>query len=219
MNRVRGTAMGCLLLLLASCGGGPEIGGDAPVPKAVLMDPQSDEMKTQAPDTYRVRFETSGGTILIDVERQLSPNGADRFYNLALNGYFDGCRFFRVVPGFIVQWGMNPDPALTATWQAARIMDDPVQISNDRGTLTFAKTGAPNSRSSQMFINLGDNPNLDGQGFAPFGRVVSGMDVVDAINAEYGQQPSQQSISERGNEYLNEKFPNLDYIKSATIEE
>jgi len=219
VNRVRETAVGCLLLLLASCGGGPENGGDAPATKAVLMDPQSEEMKTQAPDTYQARFETSGGTILIDVERQSSPNGADRFYNLVRNGYFDGCRFFRVVPGFIVQWGMNPDPALTATWQGARIMDDPVQISNDRGTLTFAKTGAPNSRSSQMFINLGDNANLDSQGFAPFGRVVSGMDVVDAINAEYGQQPSQQSISERGNEYLNERFPNLDYIKSATIEE
>ena len=155
MNRVRGTAMGCLLLLLASCGGGPEIGGDAPVPKAVLMDPQSDEMKTQAPDTYRVRFETSGGTILIDVERQLSPNGADRFYNLALNGYFDGCRFFRVVPGFIVQWGMNPDPALTATWQAARIHDQDFFLNRNAGGTTSPGVHA---RTQQGHGNRGGPP-------------------------------------------------------------
>lgn len=219
MNRVRGTAIGCLLLLLASCGGGPEGGGEAPANKAVLMDPSSEEMTAQAPDTYRAIFETSGGTITIEVERRLSPNGADRFYNLVRHGYYNGCRFFRVVPNFIVQWGMNPDPELTQTWYHATIADDPVLMSNERGTITFAKTNAPNSRTTQMFLNLVDNARLDGMGFAPFGRVVDGMDVVDAINPEYGEQPSQGKIAEQGNEYLISQFPNLDYIQSATIQE
>ncbi|MEC8931200.1 MAG: peptidylprolyl isomerase [Candidatus Latescibacterota bacterium] len=217
MNRVRGTAMGCLLLL-ASCGGGPEGGGDASVNKAVLMDPQGEEMTKQAPDTYRVRFETSAGDIQIEVERSFSPHGADRFYNLVANGFYDECRFFRIVPNFIVQWGMSPDPEVTAVWQGATIPDDPVQISNDRGTITFAKTNSPNSRTTQLFINLVDNARLDGMGFAPFGRIVSGMDVVDALNPEYGEI-GQGNIAARGNAFLIEKYPNLDYIKSATIEE
>ena len=218
MNRVRGTAIGCLLLLLTSCGSGPEGNDEAPVNKVGLMDPNSEEMTAQAPDTYRARFETSGGLILIEVERKLSPNGADRFYNLIRNGYYDGCRFFRVVPNFIVQFGMSPDPEVSKAWHGATIVDDPVMISNDRGTITFAKTGAPNSRTTQMFLNLVDNARLDGMGFAPFGRIVEGMDVVDAINPEYGEQPSQQKIGEQGNEYLISQFPNLDYIKSATID-
>lgn len=219
MNRVRGTAIGCLLLLLTSCGGGPGGDGEAPADKAVLMDPAGEEMTAQAPETYRARFETSGGTIMIDVERRLSPNGADRFYNLVRHGYYDGCRFFRVVPNFIVQFGMSPDPAVGKVWQEARFADDPVQLSNERGTITFAKTNAPNSRTTQMFFNLVDNARLDGMGFAAFGRIVEGMDVVDAINPEYGEQPNQGKIAERGNEYLTSQFPNLDYIQSATIEE
>ncbi len=182
------------------------------------MDPQSEEMNKQAPDTYRAQFETSAGTFLIEVERSLSPNGADRFYNLVRNGFYNECRFFRVVPNFMVQWGMSPDPEVGAAWRPATIPDDPVQISNERGTITFAKTGSPNSRTTQLFINFIDNGRLDGMGFAPFGRIVSGMDVVDAINPEYGEI-GQQKIAEQGNAYLNEKYPNLDYIKSATIEE
>jgi peptidyl-prolyl cis-trans isomerase A (cyclophilin A) len=219
VNRVRGTVMGCLLLLSASCGGGPDGDGEAPVNnKAGLMDPTSEEMMAQAPDTYRARFETSGGTILIEVERKLSPNGADRFYNLVHNGYYNDCRFFRVVPNFIVQFGMSPDPEVSKMWHGATIVDDPVMISNDRGTITFAKTGSPNSRTTQMFLNLVDNARLDGMGFAPFGRIVEGMDVMDAINPEYGEQPNQQKIGEKGNEYLISQFPNLDYIKTATID-
>jgi len=151
------------------------------------------------------------------VERDLAPRGADRFYNLVKNGYYDGQRFFRVVPGFVVQWGMHGDPEVTAVWYNARIPDDPVKGSNVRGTVTFATSGA-NSRTTQLFINLGDNSgNLDRQGFAPFGRVADGMQAVDAINAEYGQRPDQGKIHANGNTYLEEKFPNLDYIKTARI--
>ena len=181
------------------------------------MDPKGQAMKEEAPAEYTVLFETSAGDFKIQVTREWAPRGADRFYNLVRNGYYNEQRFFRVVPGFVVQWGMHGDPKISKFWQQANFLDDPVKQSNKRGRITFAKTNVPNTRTTQVFINFGDNLNLDGMGFAPFGEVVEGMDIVDAINAEYGQQPSQGQIAGRGNPYLEEHFPNLDYIVTATI--
>lgn len=215
MLRVYSFILGAALVA-AGCGSQEKVGSSARIDKGALMDPQSEAVKEQAPDQFAARFETSAGDFTIEVERDLASQGADRFYNLVKNGYYDGQRFFRVVPGFVVQWGMHGDPEITAQWQNARIPDDPVKGSNVRGTITFATSGA-NSRTTQLFINLGDNAGLDNQGFAPFGRVADGMQAVDAINAEYGQRPSQQDIGMRGNAYLEEKFPNLDYVKTASI--
>ena len=183
------------------------------------MEPKSDEMKLEAPEKFSVTFETSAGSFEITINRDWAPNGADRFYNLVKNGYYNEQRFFRVVPGFVVQWGMSGDPELTKELMGARILDDPVRESNTRGRITFAATNQPNSRTTQVFINLGENGNLDGMRFAPFGEVTKGMEVVDQINAEYGQQPSQEEIGKQGNTYLEENFPNLDYIKTLTIDE
>ena len=181
------------------------------------MDPTGKALNEQAPDEFSERLETSAGPVVIQVTRDWAPLGADRFYNLVHNGFYDGQRFFRVVPGFVVQWGLSGDPKLNMAWRQANILDDPVKQSNTRGRITFAKTNQPNTRTTQLFINLGDNANLDGMGFAPFGEVVEGMEVVDAINAEYGQQPSQGQIAMNGNAYLAENFPNLDYIVKAEI--
>ena len=182
-----------------------------------LMNPKSEVMNQQAPDEFEALFETSAGNFTIKVERKQAPQGADRFYNLVLNGFYDEQRFFRVVPGFVVQWGMHGDPQVIAQWQKAQIQDDPVNASNVRGTICFAATQMPNSRTTQVFINLGDNVNLDTMRFAPFGKVTGGIEVVDAINPEYGQQPDQGKIATRGNDYLKEKFPELDYIIKAQI--
>ncbi len=181
------------------------------------MDPAGKALNEQAPDEFSVRLETSVGPVVIQVTRAWSPHGADRFYNLVRNGFYDEQRFFRVVPGFVVQWGLSGDPKLNMAWRQANILDDPVKQSNTRGRITYAKTNQPNTRTTQLFINLGANANLDGMGFAPFGEVVEGMEVVDQINAEYGQQPSQGQIAGRGNAYLEENFPNLDYIVKAEI--
>jgi len=171
----------------------------------------------QAPDTYQVLFETSKGNFTVKVHRDWAPNGADRFYKLIESGFYDDCRFFRVLPGFMVQWGINGDPEIQKNWVQAMIKDDPVVKSNTRGFITYAKSGQPNSRTSQIFINYADNSRLDRDGFAPFGEVVEGMDVVDAINAQYREQPDQALIQSTGNKYLNQKFPKLDYIRQATI--
>ena len=210
-----------LTMTSAACGGGDGSGAmsSAPGNKQVLMDPQSGDMTKKAPDTFEANFETTKGTFVVEVERKLSPRGADRFYNLVRNGFYNGNRFFRVLPNFVVQWGMNGDPELTRVWYNASIQDDPVQTSNVKGTITFAKQNAPNTRTTQLFINLADNTNLDGMAFAPFGRVVQGMEIVEAINAEYGQTASQQKIGEEGNAYLETNFPNMDYIIEATIDE
>jgi len=174
----------------------------------------------KAPDHYKVRFETSKGNILIQVEREWSPLGADRFYNLVKTGFLNGDRFFRVVPNFIIQFGLSPDPKLNARWRQATIKDDPVRQNNTRGTLAFAKPGSPDSRTTQLFINTKDNMiPLDGNGFSPFGRVIDGMPLVDQIFAGYGEQPDQHRIDTEGNAYLEKEFPNLDYIKTATIVE
>ena len=147
------------------------------------------KLKETAPATFRANFDTSVGPFVMEVTRAWAPNGADRFYNLVKYGYFDGARFFRVIPNFMVQFGIHGDPKLNAVWSEANIPDDPVTQSNKRGFVTFAKRARPNSRSTQLFINFKDNAGLDGQGFAPFGQVVSGMEVVDKINAEHGETP------------------------------
>jgi peptidyl-prolyl cis-trans isomerase A (cyclophilin A) len=190
---------------------------------AVAFGQSSDKLKNPAalaetaPATYRANFETTKGTFIIQVNRDWAPLGADRFYNLVKNGFYDEARFFRVIPTFMVQFGMNADPAVTAAWRSATLKDDPVKQSNKTGYVTFAKTSAPNSRGTQVFINYKDNGFLDSQGFAPFGQVISGMDVVTKINPEYAEKPDQGQITSAGNAYLIKNFPKLDSIKSATI--
>lgn len=171
----------------------------------------------QAPETYQVLFETSKGNFTVEVHREWAPNGADRFHKLVESGFYDECRFFRVMPDFMVQWGINGDPEVQKNWVKATIKDEPVVKSNIRGYITYAKSSQKNSRTSQVFINYADNSRLDADGFAPFGQVVDGMDVVDAINAQYLQRPDQSQIQESGNAYLNKNFPKLDFIKKATI--
>jgi peptidyl-prolyl cis-trans isomerase A (cyclophilin A) len=208
-----------LLAISAACGDRaeetppppPPAATPSPPPPAAFVDPA-------APETYRVQFETSKGNFVVEVTRSLSPLGADRFKTLVDSGYFNEARFFRVVPGFIVQFGMHADPAVNDRWRERRIMDEPVKMSNTRATLVYAKPGAPNARSNQYFINLGDNTqSLDPQGFSPIGKVVSGMNVVDAIHKDYGEQPNQELIGLQGNAYLKANFPKLDYIRSARI--
>ncbi len=183
-----------------------------------LTDPA--KLVGKAPDTFKAKFETTKGTFVIEVHREWSPNGVDRFYNLVKNGFYDGVKFFRVVPGFVVQWGIHGDPSLASKWLKASIDDDPVKQSNKRGFITYAKSGAPNSRSVQLFINLADNTRLDGMGFAPFGQVTLGMDVVDKLYGDYGEGLTklQGRIAEEGNAFLEKNYPNLDAIKKATIE-
>jgi peptidyl-prolyl cis-trans isomerase A (cyclophilin A) len=169
-----------------------------------------------APATYRVALELSKGPVVIEVTRADAPNGADRFYNLVKAKYFDGARFFRVIPGFMAQFGIAADPEMSKKWDVP-IQDDPVKQTNARGMLTFAATSQPNSRSTQLFINFGNNGQLDAMGFAPFGKVVSGMEFVDQINPEYRETPDQGAATEKGNAYLEKEFPRLDYIKTARI--
>jgi len=187
---------------------------------AAYADPS--KLTATAPDNFKAVFNTTKGKFTIDVTRSLAPNGADRFYNLAKSGFFTDIAFFRVIPGFMCQFGIAGDPAVAAKWRDADISDDPVKGSNTRGAITFATAG-PNTRTTQLFINFGDNTGLDGQGFAPFGKVTEGMDVVDKINGEYGEGapsgsgPDQQRIQNEGNAYLKKDFPKLDYIKSVTL--
>ena len=181
-------------------------------------------LNEKAPATYKAKFETSKGAFVVEVQRDWAPNGADRFYNLVKNGYFDDARFFRVMPDFMVQFGINGDPAVNAAWRPARIKDDPVRQSNKKGYITYATSG-PDSRTTQVFINFKDNAGLDGQGFAPFGRVVSGMNVVETLNGEYGdgaprgRGPDQGRLQTEGNAYLAKEFSRLDFIRKATIEQ
>ena len=184
--------------------------------KGSLTKPST--MKERAPDLFKAKFDTSAGVFIIEVHADWAPNGADRFYNLVKNGYYDGCRFFRVVPNFMVQFGINGDPAVQRYWINANIPDDKVKQGNERGFISYGKTGAPNSRSTQVFINYKNNASLNSSGFAAFGKVISGMDMVDKIYKLYGEKPDQQRIQTEGNAYLTKTFPKLDYIKKATIE-
>ena len=204
-----------IVLALAACGkdNKPPQPATATNP---LLNPRSPAMQAKAPETFNARFETSAGAFTVQVTRAWAPGGADRFYNLVKNGFFDGTRFFRVVPGFVVQFGLSGDPAVSARWHLASFPDDPVQQHNTRGTITFATAG-PNTRTTQLFINYADNLNLDGMGFSPFGKVVDGMGVVDRIYAGYGERPDQGLIEGRGTAYLAAQFPKLDSISQATI--
>ena len=179
-------------------------------------------LNEQAPAVYKVKFDTSKGAFVVEVHRDWAPIGADRFYNLVKNGFYDDDRFFRVISGFMVQFGINGNPGIAAQWENANIKDDPVTQSNKPGYITFATRG-PNTRTTQVFINYDDNHGLDSQGFAPFGQVTLGMHVVNALYSGYGEGaprgrgPARPVCRARGNPYLIKQFPKLDYVKKATI--
>lgn len=220
-----------LSLLACGCSRGerPQAGASASAETSAAVqeaadfrDPASPAMHATAPPTFQARFETSAGDFVIEVHREWAPLGADRFYNLARSGYFEGARFFRVISGFMAQFGIHADPAVSARWREQRIPDDPVRQSNARGMVSFATAG-PNTRTTQLFINYRDNQMLDGRGFAPFGRVIHGMEVVDQLHAGYGEGapagrgPDQGRIQAQGNAYLEADFPRLDYIKRVVV--
>jgi peptidyl-prolyl cis-trans isomerase A (cyclophilin A) len=179
-----------------------------------LKKPES--LTEQAPATFDAKFNTTAGDFVIKVTRAWAPIGADRFYNLAKHGYFNDAHFFRVIPGFVVQFGLHADPEVTGAWRNKRLSDDPVTQSNKPGFITFATAG-PNTRTTQLFINTGNNAQLDKMGFAPFGEVTTGLDVVKKIHSGYGEQPDQGSITALGKPYLEKHFPKLDRITSITI--
>lgn len=223
---MRPTLIAFTVLSLAAASGCKKSTGEPrpvspPVQKASLDKPES--LTEKAPDLYRARFVTSRGEFVIEVHRDWAPIGADRFYNLVKAGYYNDTRFFRVVRGFMAQIGIHGKPELNAIWRDQRIQDDPVKKSNMRGFVSFATAG-PATRTTQFFINYSDaNSRLDAMGFAPFGQVTSGMDVVDALYAEYGEGapqgrgPNQGRIQAEGNAYLMRDFPQLDYVKEASI--
>ncbi len=185
-----------------------------------LLQPAT--LKAMAPDVYEVKFATTKGDFTVKVTRAWGPLGADRFYNLVKNHYYDSASFFRVLPGFVVQFGISGYPQVSRAWQTATIKDDPVKQSNRRGYLTFATAG-PNTRTTQVFINLADNGRLDAMGFAPFGEVTEGMGVVGQLYSGYGEGapqgrgPGQDLVASKGKAYLDKEFPKLDSIKSATL--
>ena len=177
----------------------------------------------QAPDSFRARFSTTKGDFVIVVHRAWAPHGADRFYNLVRSGFYDGVRFFRVIPGFMAQFGIHGDTGVTAAWRVRAIPDDPVRGSNTRGIVTYATAG-PGTRTTQIFINYRDNNRLDASGFAPFGQVVEGMEVVDALYGGYGEGapngrgPDQFRLNVEGEKYITRQFPKLDKINKAKVE-
>lgn len=191
-----------------------------------LYEPPQEELYAAAPDSFRVLMQTNRGPLTVMAYRHWAPAGVDRFYYLVRYGYYDGTRFFRVLRGFVAQFGLHGDTAVSAAWRGRVIADDSVRQSNRRGTISFASAG-PNTRTVQLFINLADNPRLDtlGVGFPPIARVVSGMDVVDSLYSGYGEGaprgsgPSQDSISRQGNAYLDRSFPKLDYVVEARVEQ
>ena len=211
-----------LLPVVMACGGGEGEEETSQPPANPLLQPRS--FNETAPEEYRVRLGTTKGDVLIQVHRSWAPRGADRFYNLVKAGYYEGVPFHRVVEGFVAEFGIHPDPWVNAAWRQATLTDDPVLESNTRGRVTFSKSRA-HSRTVQVFINLKDNPNLDEEGFAPFGEVVEGMDVVEELYAEYGEGPPrgdgvyQAMAIAKGDEYFNEEFPLLDRIQEAEIVE
>ena len=194
----------------------------APVPPPDFHNPQGPGFAAQAPDSFRARFQTTKGTFVIAVHRAWAPRGADRFYNLVRSGYYDGAKFFRVLPGFMAQFGIHGDPAVSRAWYSQQIPDDPVLRTNIRGMLSFATAG-PGTRTTQVFINYGNNDRLDAMGFAPFGQVVEGMEVVDQLYAGYGESapggrgPIQGQMQAQGDKYLDRGFPRLDKVIKATV--
>lgn len=229
--RARALVSLLLVCIVAGCGG--DAGEDAPGADAraaqqegpdrsnPLLQPAS--FDERAPDQFRARFETSEGDFVIEVHRDWAPHGADRFYNLVKAGYYDDVRFHRVLGDFVAEFGIHGDPWVNAAWRQATFPDDPVEVSNTRGRVSFTRAG-PRTRTTQVFVNLKDNPGLDDQGFSPFGEVVDGMDVVESLYSGYGDGPPRGETGvykamalARGNEYLDEEFPELDRIESARI--
>jgi peptidyl-prolyl cis-trans isomerase A (cyclophilin A) len=212
---------GSIVLVVLALAAGITLAGQTPAEKAAkLRNPPA--LKEQAPATYKAKFDTSKGAFVVTVHRDWAPIGADRFYNLVKNGYFDDVRFFRVISNFMVQFGISGSPTVSAIWRnpSVQLKDDPVKQSNKRGYITFATAG-PNTRTTQVFVNFKDNAFLDGQGFAPFGEVSQGMeDVVDKLYSQYAGKPQEQfvQILNQGNAFLNKDFPKLDFVKAATIE-
>jgi peptidyl-prolyl cis-trans isomerase A (cyclophilin A) len=216
----------CLIAAILPAGVFAQGGATAPAAKpatqhaagtqldAALLHPAT--LKATAPDQYEVTFKTTAGDFVVSVTRTWAPLGADRFYNLVKHGFFTDASFFRVVPGFVVQFGLNANPKINAAWEKATIKDDPVTQSNHTGFLTFATAG-PNTRTTQLFISLGENAQLDSMGFAAFGQVTTGMDVVQKIFSGYGESPEQAQITAQGKAYLDRSFPKLDHIISATV--
>ena len=187
-----------------------------------LINPDNDDLKIQAPSEFKVEFLTSKGSFIVESKREYSPLAVDRFFYLVNNNYYDNNKFFRVLPNFVVQWGMKGIPEIDSVWSQFGVADEPVKLSNNKGAIAFAR-GGPQSRSNQLFINLADNLQLDEsnfnevKGFPAFGKVIKGMDIVESINAEYLQKPDQDSIRIQGNSYLDRVYPNLDYIISTKI--
>jgi len=203
-----------LAVLAAGCGGKS---GSSSAPPKQLLDPSA--LTAKAPQLFAVTFKTTAGTFVIKVHRAWAPHGADRFYNLVKNGFYDGQKVFRVVPHFVVQFGISPYPDVSQAWQTADIPDDPIgSLHNRRGTVDFASAG-PNTRTTQIFVNTGDNLQLDTAGFTPFGAVTSGMHVVDTLYSGYGDAPTQDQaqMMAQGDAYLEKQWPKLDTIESATV--
>jgi peptidyl-prolyl cis-trans isomerase A (cyclophilin A) len=181
-----------------------------------LTSPDMAKVQAVGPDSFNVKVITSKGEFVVRIRRNWAPKGSDRLYYLFNAHYYDGVEFYRVIQGFMAQFGFSGDPKISAAWQNRTIPDDPVKKSNTRGMLTFATRG-PNTRTTQLFINYGNNTNLDGMGFAPLGSVISGMAAVDSLYKGYGEAPDQMAISTNGNAYLKKSFPKLDYIVTARI--
>jgi peptidyl-prolyl cis-trans isomerase A (cyclophilin A) len=216
-------AVAAAALAMMGCSSSKEPAAPAEVPVKKAEPPVL--KKTQAPDVFKVDFDTSKGPFVVEVHRDWAPIGVDHFYDLVQSKYYDGDRFFRVLKGFVVQFGLNGDPAVTAHWDNVSIPDDPVKQHNVRGTIVYATAG-PATRTTQLFVNLANNSSqLDSQGFSPFGKVVSGMAIVESLYGGYGEGapqgegPDQNLAKSRGNDYLAGQFPRLDYIKTATIEQ
>lgn len=209
---------------MVGCGGGcPAV--DPPEPTAeqqALLDPEDPSLRVAPPDTFDVRFVTTVGELTVRVYREWAPLAAFRFYNLVRGGYFDGNRFYRVIPGFVAQFGAHGVPDINRIWHEQTMPDEPVRVSNERGTITFAAAG-PNTRAAQVFINLRTNEGLDRMGFAPFGQVVDGMGTLLALYGEYGDFPPQGAgpdygcFAEKGNTYLDRRFERLDAIVEARV--
>lgn len=224
MKRVRSSLfVGSVLTVLVACGGTdsrsapPQAAAKVDATPAAPTIPPPQATAVKSPEQFRVQFVTSRGNFTVEVTRALAPRGADRFYELVTNRFYEQTRFYRVVPGFITQWGIHGDTAVSAQWQEATIPDDPPRTPNVRGTISFAANGK-NSRATEIFVATGDNRStLDKQNFAPFGKVVDGMDVVEKISAEYGEEPNHAKIVRQGNSYLGRWFPALDYVKQVVL--
>lgn len=227
MKRIIACLIFCFIAAILPSTVSAQTGGTAPPAKtstthhaaAAQTDPallHPATLKAVAPAQYEVTFKTTAGDFVVSVTRAWAPLGADRFYNLVKHGFFTDASFFRVVPGFVVQFGLNPNPKVNEAWEKAAIKDDPVTQSNHTGFLTFATAGA-NTRTTQLFISLGENARLDSMGFAAFGQVTTGMDVVQKIFSGYGESPDQAQITSAGKPYLDKNFPKLDHIVSAIV--